>query len=76
MIIGRDGPVYECDIGALKVPLPRFPFVALLRWASWLVLLPPCVCRPQRDDVTRSAQFIIHAALDMVDARQWTAPVT
>ena len=36
----------------------------------------PLCCVKQRDDVARSAQFIIHAALDMVDVRQWTAPVT
>jgi hypothetical protein len=82
MIVGRDGPVYECDIGALKVgcvgglSLHRSPAPPQQRkvWAPAPCLL---VCRAlQRDDVSRSAQFIIHAALDMVDVRQWTSPVT
>ncbi len=30
----------------------------------------------QRDEVSRSAQFVIHAALDMVDIKQWTAATT
>ncbi len=28
----------------------------------------------QKDEAPRSAQFIIHAALDMVDIKQWTSP--
>ena len=36
-----------------------------------------CVCLcAQKDEAPRSAQFIIHAALDMVDLKQWTTPWT
>ena len=71
--------VYSVLLCAFRPPLVRLLtlvcFSDVRGFGSVLFTAWLAVCA-QRDDVGRSAQFIIHAALDMVDVKQWTSPVT
>lgn len=64
MVGEGDSPIYEAEF--LNVPRVR---TMGLKWKS-----PDFICSlacPQREDTSHLNQFIIHAALDMVDDSVW-----
>jgi hypothetical protein len=69
MIIGKDAPVYDLDLSS------RVRRDKQLSTLCKEYRLHPLITM-QREDIARASQFIMHAALDMVDAAVLTTPST
>ena len=68
IVANEDTPIYEAEF--VNVQRVRPPFTRQHPQASAQALLT-CAPRSQREDNSHLNQFIIHAALDMVDDAVW-----